>query len=69
MSLPSLPFKKTLCLGLSPEVSECQRMVSEAVSRQCVEAVVEAVSIDTGVDGVEVCRPVSTRVDLCQRAD
>ena len=31
------------------------------VSRQC-RGSVEAVSIDTGVDGVEVCGPVSTRV-------
>jgi hypothetical protein len=38
------------------------------MSRQC-RGSAEAVSIDTGVDGVEVCRPVSTRVDLCQRAD
>jgi hypothetical protein len=40
----------------------------EAVSRQC-RGSVEVVSIDTSVNGVEVCRPVSTCADLCQRAD
>ena len=33
----------------------------EAVSRQC-RGSVEAVSIDTGVNGVDPCQPVSTRV-------
>jgi len=55
---------------VSRSVEKCRELVEKCreVSRQC-RGSVEVVSIDTGVNGVEVCRPVSTCVDLCQRAD
>ena len=66
---PTCALRASACTrcSLSPEVSECQRCRRcREVSRRC-RGGVEAVSIDTGVNGVEACRPcrlsVGGRID------